>query len=121
MFHDDLREEYVSSHKKQQHKTFLTRKCIDHTKNRHTKTGIYPKYRLVNYGTYLQNIRMIILLCLFVYSISMLNTFVSLKRLPGVDIEMIDIPVQITQQRNHSNAKYYHLRTHQTSISHNYC
>ena len=28
----------------------------------------------------------------------MLNTFQSLKRLQGVDFEMIDIPVQITQQ-----------------------
>ena len=50
----------------------------------------------------------------------MLNTFVSLKRLPGIDIEMIDIPVQITQQRNHSNAKEYHKRTHETPLSHNY-
>ena len=50
----------------------------------------------------------------------MLNIFVSLKWLPGVDyvdIEMIDIPVQITQQRNHSNAKYYHKRTHETPLS----
>ena len=50
----------------------------------------------------------------------MLNTFLSLKWLPGVDIEMIDIPVQITQQRNHSNAKYYHKRTQETPLSHNY-
>ena len=44
----------------------------------------------------------------FVYSISLLNTFVSLKRLPGAGIKMKDIPVQVTQQRNHSNVKYYH-------------
>ena len=49
-----------------------------------------------------------------IYNISMLNMFLSLKRLPGVDFEMIDIPVQITQQRNHLNAKYYHKRTHET-------
>ena len=50
----------------------------------------------------------------------MLNrpTFVSL---PGVEIEMIGIPVQITQQRNHSNAKYYHKRTQETPLSLNYC
>ena len=51
----------------------------------------------------------------------MLNMFVSLKRLPGVGIEMIDVPKQITQQRNHSNAKYYHKRTYETPLSHNYC
>ena len=43
----------------------------------------------------------------------MLNTFLSLKRLQGVDFEMIDIPVQITQQGNHSNAKHYHKKTHE--------
>ena len=36
----------------------------------------------------------------------MSNTFLSLKQLHGVDLEMIDIPVQITQQGNHSNAKH---------------
>ena len=43
----------------------------------------------------------------------MLNTFLSLKRLHGIDIEMIDrpIPVQITQQENHSNAEHYHKKT----------
>ena len=43
----------------------------------------------------------------------MLNTCLSLKRLHGVDIEMIGrpIPVQITHQENHSNAKHYHEKT----------
>ena len=49
-----------------------------------------------------------------------LNTCVSLKRLSGVDIEMINIPEQITQQRTYSNVKYYHKRTHETPVSHNY-
>ena len=44
--------------------------------------------------------------------------FLSLKRLHGVDIDMIDtprpIPVQITQQENHPNAKHYHKKTPQT-------
>ena len=48
-----------------------------------------------------------------------LNTFVSLIRLPGVDIEMIHVPVQITQQRNHSNAKYYHKRTRPCAYKNN--
>ena len=41
----------------------------------------------------------------------------------GVDIEMIDldIPVQITQQGNHSNAKHYHKKTHETPSTLNYC
>ena len=51
----------------------------------------------------------------------MLNTFLSLKQLHGVDLEMIDIPVQITQQGNHSNAKHYHKKTHETPSSLNYC
>ena len=36
----------------------------------------------------------------------MLNTFHGI----GIDIEMIDrpIPVQMTQQENHLNAKHYH-------------
>ena len=48
-------------------------------------------------------------------------TFLSLKRLHGIDIEMIDIPVQITQKGNHSNAKHYHKNTHETPASLNYC
>ena len=46
----------------------------------------------------------------------MLNNhkFLSLKWLPGIDIGMIDIPVQTTKQRNHSNAKDYHKRTYKT-------
>ena len=47
------------------------------------------------------------------FSIYMLNTCLSLKRLHGVDIEMIGrpSPVQITHQENHSNAKHYHEKT----------
>ena len=47
------------------------------------------------------------------FSIYILNKFLSLKRLHGVVIEMIDrpIPVQITQQESHSNAKHYHKKT----------
>ena len=43
------------------------------------------------------------------FSIYILNTFISLKRLHGDDIEMIDrpIPLQITQQENHSNVFIY--------------
>ena len=53
----------------------------------------------------------------------MLNTFLSLKRLHGIDIKMINmhIPVQRTQQENHSNAKHYHKKTIKTPSSPNYC
>ena len=53
----------------------------------------------------------------------MLNTFLSLKLLHGIDIEMIDrpIPVQRTQQENHSNAKHCHKKTIKTPSSLNYC
>ena len=53
----------------------------------------------------------------------MLNTFLSLKRMHGIDIEMIDRPitVQITQQENHSNTKHYHKKTLKTPSSLNYC
>ena len=46
-----------------------------------------------------------------------------MKRLHGVDIEMIDrpIPVQKTQQEKHSNAKHYHKKTLKTLSSLNYC
>ena len=48
----------------------------------------------------------------------MLNTFLSLNWLHGVDFEVIDIHVQITQQGiNHSNAKHYHKKTHETPSS----
>ena len=49
---------------------------------------------------------------------SMLNTILSLRQFPGVDIEVIDILVQITHQRNRSNAKYHHKKTHETLLSH---
>ena len=53
----------------------------------------------------------------------MLNTFLSLKRLHGIDIKMINmhIPVQRTQQENHSNDKHYHKKTIKTPSSPNYC
>ena len=57
------------------------------------------------------------------FSIYILDTFLSMKRLHGVDIELIDrpIPVQITQQENHPNAKQYHKKTLKTLSSLNYC
>ena len=49
--------------------------------------------------------------------------FLSLKWLHGIDMEMIDrhIPVQITQQENHSNTKHCHKKALKTPSSLNYC
>ena len=60
---------------------------------------------------------------LYVRSVICYMLYVSIfETVHGVDIEMIDldIPVQITQQGNHSNAKPYHKKTHETPSSLNY-